>query len=409
MKLDLSYSNNWRKLESSEALNFLLPILKLYGITRVANITGLDFINIPVYTAFRPRALTLVVSCGKGISHNDSAVSAIMESIETDVAERLPHDKLYHLSYSNINKAQQLDHKHIPALRPNLFDSDIVYSWVPCKSLYSGIDRFIPAASIGLSSGGIRDPLNTFVWGSNGLASGFTTDEARLSALYELIERDAVISWQILVHKGLIKDAHVDLSTISYESTKCLINAVNQAGLHLYVFDRASDLGLPVYRAILYSPFDCTIRIAEGLGCHHSDEIALNRAITEAVQTRTVVIAGARDDITLQKFESLSEMEISDVYLQQLIYENHSPINNEMLSCQEAIVDILRRLTLIGFSDAFEYVFRHQTNEISVVRIYIPGLQPYSHRYSVPLSRAVKFTPRLSGLRSALYALRSSN
>lgn len=408
MKNPKTYSNNWRKLTSTEALQFLLPALRTYGITRVANITGLDFIGIPVYTAYRPRASTLAVSCGKGITHEDSVVSAIMESIETDVAENIPSDNLCHSSYSNIPAELQLDHDHLPVLNSCIFNADSVFSWILCKSLYSGKQKLVPAASVGLSNSLIRDPLNTFVWGSNGLASGFSTDEARLSALYELIERDAVISWQILIRKRLVKDARIDINTVPYASSRSLIDAIHAAGFQLYLYDRSSDLGLPVYRAVIYSPYDTTIRLAEGLGCHHSDEIALNRAITESVQSRTVIIAGSRDDITLEKFESLSEMQISEEYFQHLISENHCPIENESMSSSDAVTDILNRLRATGFSDVFEYVFDHHFKEISVIRVIVPGLQPYSHRHSVPLNRSVKFTPRLSGLRSALFALRSS-
>ncbi|MCP9881885.1 YcaO-like family protein [Cyanobium sp. Alchichica 3B3-8F6] len=408
MTTDSAYSNNWRKLHSSEALMLLLPRLKTYGITRVANITGLDFLSIPVYTAYRPRAFSLVVSCGKGITHADSAVSAIMESIETDVAENFPSELLLHAPYSTINKDLSLHLEYIPVLESSVFNVDTVFSWLPCRNMYTGKTKYVPAASVGLSHHLIRDPLNTFVWGSNGLASGFSQDEARLSALYELIERDAVISWQILIRRGMVKDACIDLNTISYSSTIGLVNAIHEAGLQLYLFDRASDLGLPVYRAAIYSPYDTTIRFAEGLGCHHSDEIAINRAITEAVQSRTVIIAGSRDDLTLEKFHSLSEMNINEQYLERLICENHSPLSNEFLKSFDAVDDILRRLRQKGFLDAFEFVFPHEVEEISVVRVIVPGLQSYSHRHSVPLNRSVQFTPRLSGLRSALHRLRTS-
>src|SRR5689334_18436902 len=62
----------------------------MLGITRVADITGLDRLGtVPVVQATRPFSLSNVVSQGKGASLCDAAVSAIMESAESFFAERL--------------------------------------------------------------------------------------------------------------------------------------------------------------------------------------------------------------------------------------------------------------------------------------------------------------------------------
>lgn len=42
------------------------PILRTLGITRVADVTGLDDVGIPVHQAIRPASHTLSVSQGKG-------------------------------------------------------------------------------------------------------------------------------------------------------------------------------------------------------------------------------------------------------------------------------------------------------------------------------------------------------
>src|SRR4051812_31442956 len=62
----------------------LMPRL---GITRLANVTGLDTIGIPVYVAIRPNARCLATSQGKGLDHDAAKASALMESIETWHAE----------------------------------------------------------------------------------------------------------------------------------------------------------------------------------------------------------------------------------------------------------------------------------------------------------------------------------
>ena len=54
------------------------PFLKQMGITRVANVTGLDRINIPVFAAYRPNSKSLAVSQGKGHSIDAARVKSPM-------------------------------------------------------------------------------------------------------------------------------------------------------------------------------------------------------------------------------------------------------------------------------------------------------------------------------------------
>src|SRR5687767_1191760 len=65
--------------------------LSRFGITRVADVTGLDRIGIPVVVAVRPAAKSLSVAQGKGLSLDAAIVSAIMESIEVWHAEHAAH------------------------------------------------------------------------------------------------------------------------------------------------------------------------------------------------------------------------------------------------------------------------------------------------------------------------------
>src|SRR6266436_3314109 len=59
-----------------------------FGITRLAETTGLDCIGIPVWAAVRPNALTLSVCQGKGITDAAAQASALMEAAEVATAER---------------------------------------------------------------------------------------------------------------------------------------------------------------------------------------------------------------------------------------------------------------------------------------------------------------------------------
>ena len=405
--MDPRHSNNWRNRSSTDALQYLIPHLSSFGITRIADITGLDFTGVPVYTAFRPRATTLTVSCGKGLSHEDSIVSAVMESIEADVAERLAESSIINVAYDQIDLHSRVSLDKLPLLANNAFSQSTTYSWMPCQVLGSSSTKFLPAATISLAYSSLSDPLMTFVWGTNGLASGLTENDAVLSALYEYIERDALLSWKHLLASNLIKEALVDLSTIPFHSTQNLVSLISDGSFRLYLFDRSSDLGLPVYRAVIHSPGDTTIPTSEGYGCHHLDEVAINRAITEAVQSRTVIIAGSRDDISFRQLRTLSSRSLPSNFADYLPLENFIPSGNTFEDSLSAIHDIQNKLSAKGLSDVYVYSFPVPGDLVSVVRVFIPGLQHYSHRHSVPTLRFSPFTPRLHGLREALFQIRS--
>ncbi|TIR50793.1 MAG: hypothetical protein E5X26_04050, partial [Mesorhizobium sp.] len=61
------------------------------GITRIADITGLDRVGIPVVQATRPFSFSNAVAQGKGASLPLAAISCILESAESFFAERIEH------------------------------------------------------------------------------------------------------------------------------------------------------------------------------------------------------------------------------------------------------------------------------------------------------------------------------
>ena len=73
----------------AETLARLKPLPPKMGITRLANVTGLDVIGIPVVMSVRPCSRSLSVSQGKGLDLDSAKVSAAMESVEGYHAERV--------------------------------------------------------------------------------------------------------------------------------------------------------------------------------------------------------------------------------------------------------------------------------------------------------------------------------
>ena len=76
-----------------ETLARIEPKVPAAGITRVADITNLDRIGIPVFSCIRPTAEAgaITVYNGKGATVEESRISAIMEGIERYSSEM--HDR----------------------------------------------------------------------------------------------------------------------------------------------------------------------------------------------------------------------------------------------------------------------------------------------------------------------------
>jgi ribosomal protein S12 methylthiotransferase accessory factor YcaO len=78
-----------RLLPPRDTIERLAPLLPRMGITRLANVTGLDHIGIPVVMACRPNSRSVAVRQGKDMDLDGAKASAAMESIEGYHAERI--------------------------------------------------------------------------------------------------------------------------------------------------------------------------------------------------------------------------------------------------------------------------------------------------------------------------------
>ncbi|MEV7028408.1 YcaO-like family protein, partial [Kitasatospora sp. NPDC093558] len=83
------FSGTHRVCPPEQTWERIAPLLSGFGVTRIADITWLDDIGIPVYQAIRPNGRYLSVFQGKGIDRISAKVSAAMEAIERWHGEHL--------------------------------------------------------------------------------------------------------------------------------------------------------------------------------------------------------------------------------------------------------------------------------------------------------------------------------
>src|SRR5882672_4545796 len=108
-----------RAVPPLETLRRIRPRLRAAGITRLADVTGLDWIGIPVYQAIRPNSRTLSASQGKGLTRAQAQVSALMEALEGFHAERLLYTSVRE-TIGTMRRQVSYDPRVLDLLRPQL-------------------------------------------------------------------------------------------------------------------------------------------------------------------------------------------------------------------------------------------------------------------------------------------------
>ncbi|HTJ41495.1 MAG TPA: YcaO-like family protein [Kofleriaceae bacterium] len=343
------------------------------GVTRVADVTGLDTIGIPVVSAIRPNGRSLSTSQGKGVSREAAIASALMESIECWHAERVALPKTRG-TYAALKARGAIDPKTLPRRRGRL-DLDTPWAWVPGWDLARGVRVLVPDESVTLDCR-FEQPPRLDV-SSNGLASGNHVLEAITHGLCEVIERDAEARWRRARGRR-----RVDLSTIDPIS-RGLIDRCARAGAAVGVWDLTSDVGVPVFGCALVADPDepawRPLGVYWGFGCHLDPAIALVRALTEAAQTRVTYVAGSRDDFFPFDYDRATDEELTRAVWDDL-HDRRGPwldlrrVASRATPTFEGDLDVLlRALDHAGAARVIVCDLSHEAIGVPVVKVIVPG------------------------------------
>jgi ribosomal protein S12 methylthiotransferase accessory factor len=287
------FSGTHRVRLPEDTLNLITPLFNHFGITRLADVTGLDVLGIPVVMAVRPLGTTLSVSQGKGSTLTLAKVSAAMEAIELWHAENAVPEP-------EIRDATALD-LSLPyaagSLNSNpgsLFTEHTVTNWIMACTAITQSAVPVPWSAVQMGRHSRGDwLLGSPNASSNGLAAGNTRHEAVIHSLYEIIERDATDDLsKVPVHDR----ACVDLGTVDDAWCAEMIDRILDAGAWLEVAEAPNRFGVPCFAAYLWAE-EISSSIAIGSGAHSDPAVAFSRAVTEAAQSRLTTITGSRDDI----------------------------------------------------------------------------------------------------------------
>jgi YcaO-like protein with predicted kinase domain len=367
----------------------LQAMLAEYGITRVANVTGLDRLGVPVYMTIRPNSRSLSVSQGKGPSDDAAWVSGVMEAIELWHAES-PEVPLVLGSYTEIAARRRVvDVGRLPRRPGAPFHRDYRILWTVGVDLFTETTIHVPYALVHVNSVPPFPPGDeSFYVTSNGLASGTVASEALVHALCEVVERDAVNRWQRAAPDERAA-RWIDVSTIDDHLAVGLLTSCDAAGFDVLAANATSAVGLPVIVCVLLDrqePSDTLRGAAMGFGCHLRRDIAFVRALTEAAQSRLTLIAGSRDDLDRSDYEVRRRHQDGLAGYRALLGSPHRVsftslphIQRVALNDQlDALLDCLRGA---GVTEAASIELSPPGAGLAVVRVVVPGLLGPDHAH----------------------------
>jgi ribosomal protein S12 methylthiotransferase accessory factor len=354
------------------------PAMQRAGITRIADITGLDTLGIPVATAIRPMGKSLSTQQGKGATWDAARVSALMESLETWTAEELAIPRVRGTANALAKRHNVVDVLGLPRPRGTL-DLDARWEWVEGFDLVAGEPVLVPAQAVTLDTTGVtsRHPM-VFDVSSNGLASGNAFVEAIQHGLCEVIERDAEAAWRRAGgDRRLVLDTLVDPTCIA------LIERITRSGARVFVWDLASDIGVcAIGCAIVEDPREPAWRALgcyQGFGAHLVPEIAIARALTEAAQTRLTYIAGGRDDFFPADYERATNADVLRALWQRLAQPCDEPVTFDELPAHaprglgEALEMTVELACVAGCEQIIAVDLTHPKLKVPVAKVIVPG------------------------------------
>ncbi|MGH8095190.1 MAG: YcaO-like family protein [Chthoniobacterales bacterium] len=365
-------------------VNRALRLAPVMGITRVANVTGLDTVGVPVVMVCRPNSRSVAVSQGKGIDLASARASGLMEAAELYHAETITlplrlatHEELrYQHNVVDVNDLPRGSGSH--------FHPNLRILWSEGRDLLSGEKIFVPYEMVHTNyTTPSLQGHGCFTASSNGLASGNDTMEATSHAICEVVERDATTLWELTGEEERAK-RRLDLESVDERLCRETLRKLDRAGLSVAVWEITSDIKIAAFACNVVPRSDNTMwhcAVATGYGCHPVREVALLRSLTEAAQTRLTLISGLRDDFRRDTYEQLLDPHLVEAVRHRIFASKPKrrmadvPTRDEE-TCAADVAWELKCLKKAGSRHLVVVDLTKTEFGLPVVRVIVPGLEP---------------------------------
>ena len=353
-------------------------LMQRMGVTRLADVTGLDRLGIPVFVAVRPNSRSVATSQGKGLSTAAARLGALMEAAETWHAERVAAP--LRLAAANELDGPVIEVDLLPRGRDAPLDRDRPILWLAGRRLRTGAPAWVPFELVHTDYRLPAPPAaDCFQLTSSGLAAAPSRDVAVRHAVCELIERDALTLWSQRAPRERLGHL-VHPEALGSAELVALRHALTAAGFSIGLADITSDLGLPCALAVLADRCEPDGHPGLGTACDPDPARAALRALLEAAQVRTSYIAGSRDDLAPDEYGIAGLRAKRDFVAPLLTKATPSrawPSGTPELGAEpgEQIAAVGERLARAGLAEPVLVDLGRPETGLAVVRVLAPGLE----------------------------------
>jgi ribosomal protein S12 methylthiotransferase accessory factor len=353
------------------------------GTTRLADITGLDWIGVPVFQAVRPWSRALSVHQGKGFTAEAAQIGALMEAIESHCAETYDPPQVCAAHAELREDERALDPTDFSADRADPPGPEERQRWAPAARLTDSGRLWVPVdvVSLDFTRGGDRRLERS----SNGLGAHLTWEAAAMAAVLELIERDAVSLWgkRDFIRRSL---SQLDLDDIPFAWFADLAQRIARGGVVITVYVLPAVIRTPAFLCELTDPEPSRpCSKVYGSACHPCAEAALAGAVLEAVQSRLTYISGARDDYSRFGMAPAASFGLGAPLppgIRGLAWPGAPP--SDAPPVEAKISSIVLALERAGYRQTAAIDLTPPDSEVFVVKAVSPGLVAFGRRRRPP-------------------------
>ena len=363
------------------------PVLNKLPVTRIADLTPLDPMRLPVFSVTTPLARDLTTHMGKGADALSAKVSALMEAVERISAESISAERQIHASYQELlnSKRHPLDPRSFDLPVESVYTPECRCQWVESFDLLNEQVVFLPVdLAINPPTEGLLQAVD-----SNGLAAGNTHLEAVVHGLNEVIERDVQSQLEFQALFADAQDPLIHCPVLKLDQLPAAaqnwVERLQQQDLTLTIYDASNDLGVATIRALISdfdypSPQGPVTQHFIGWGSAPNSELALLRAITEAVQSRLGVLQSARDSFNTTRLGARFQTRVRRRQLLEsqprIEFSQVGSFDSDDL--YEDLQFLLTRMRTAGFTQVTVTDLTRADIGIPVVRVRVPGLAQFS-------------------------------
>jgi ribosomal protein S12 methylthiotransferase accessory factor len=360
-----------RVKDPAETVAEMEPLMRETGALDLVDCTERDRHGIPCFAVIRRRSGTgnPQVHIGRGITPDEAKASAMATAIERFSAE-YRGDPLQLAGYEEIGIKRAVDPVDLILSRP--LEAGERIHWSPGYDLLGKGEVWVPSNAVFLPYNTLGEAKGLFASDPNGLAAGNTRDEAILSGLLEVLERDAL---------SRAERNHSMGKRIAVQGpgpVGDLLARYGKAGIAITLWLLDGFTRIPTVAAAADDPVTRDPAfLVMGAGTHPSPQAAAVQALTEVAQRRAVRIQGAA---------ASGERE---AFVQRIGYDRMKRLNREWFAPADSVEigdlpdlstptiggDI--RLVLAELEGKVERacICDLTRTKVPVVRVVVPGLE----------------------------------